>query len=396
MMPASGVYSAADAGDESKYIEETIRDGTVTDKKKNKTFDMLQDSEVLLWPGGAPQARGTAITDQPRLTIHLPGTETATGAAVVINPGGGFSKLGSDNEGIHVARWLNSIGVTAFVLRYRLRPDYEPPVALLDAGRAIRYVRHNSGQFGIDPDRIGMLGFSAGGHLASAAATRFDSGNPAAADPIDRVSNRPDFSVLLYPAIPEELIELVTVETPPTFLALTHEDRTVSPKKALPYYEALLDKGVQAELHVFGRGAHGTGMAPGDPGLGQWPELLHGWLRTTGFLTGAERIPVKGIVTIDGEPLIWGGITLIPEDPNAPVAWVHSRGEFSIEAAKGPVPGPHRVEVHILSKDFSDMKSGRYSMDGAEFYKKASPDAKGPLTVEIAADREVQIDIVTR
>lgn len=390
MLAVLVAYAAEDTEEGCK--QETIGESTTADMQENK----LHDSEALLWPEGAPQASGTATTDLPRLTIHLPKAEVATGAAVVINPGGGFSKLASDNEGLHVARWLNSVGVAAFVLRYRLRPDYEPSVALLDAKRAIRYVRHHADLFGIDTNRIGMLGFSAGGYLAAAAAIGVDTGDPAATDPIDRVSSRPDFSVLVYPAIPKDLFELVTPDSPPTFFALTHEDKTVSPKLALPLYEALLDNGVQTEMHVFGRGAHGTGLAPGDPGLGQWPTLLSGWLRTLGLLTGAERIPVKGAVTIDGEPLTWGGITFIPEDPNAPIAWVHSTGEFSIDAVNGLVPGTHRVEVHILSKDFSNMKTGRYSMDGAESFTKTSPDAKGPLMVEIAAGQEIHIAVVTK
>lgn len=369
---------------------------TMADIKNNKSNTMVNDSMVLLWPDGAPQAKGTTITDQPALTIHLPKLELVNGTAVVINPGGGFSKLASDSEGLHVAQWLNSFGVAAFVVRYRLRPKYEPSVALLDAKRALRYVRYNAEKFGIDSARIGVMGFSAGGHLASEVAIRSDEGDPEASDPIDRVGSRPDFSVLLYPGVPEELIGLVSPSSPATFFALTHLDKTASPKRALPLYEALLDHGVQAEMHILGRGAHGTGMATGDPGLGQWPALLARWLKTQGFLTSAQRIPVTGTVTIDGEPLYWGGITLIPEDPKSPIAWAHARGEFNIDAANGPVPGPHRVEVNILSRDMSDMASGRYSMDAIEHYTKASPDASGPLVVEITADQEIQISIVSK
>jgi predicted esterase len=364
--------------------------------KNNKSNTIVNDSMVLLWPDGAPQAKGAAITDQPALTIHLPKAELANGTAVVINPGGGFSKLASDSEGLHVAQWLNSFGVAAFVVRYRLRPNYEPSVALLDAKRALRYVRDSAEKFGIDPGRIGVMGFSAGGHLAAAVAIGSDEGNPTASDPIDRVGSRPDFSVLLYPAVPEELIEFVSPSSPATFYALTHEDRSVSPKQALPLYEALLDNGVQAEMYILGRGAYGTGMVLGDLGLGQWPALLSQWLRMRGFLTSAERIPVTGTVSIDGEPLYWGGITLIPEDPNAPIVWTHARGEFNIDAANGPVQGPHCVEVKILSRDMSDMASGRYSMEAIEHYTNASPDASGPLMVEFTADKEIQISIVSK
>jgi len=358
--------------------------------------ETLHDSSVLLWPDGAPEAKGTERSDQPGLTIHLPPKEKATGAAIVVNPGGGFRKLASDNEGLHVARWLNSFGVAAFVTRYRLLPDYQPAVSIRDGQRAIRYIRHNADAYGIDRNRIGVMGFSAGGHLASGAAVRFDAGNPDASDPIDRVSNRPDFAVLVYPGIAEELLELVTADVPPTFFVLSHEDSLISAGKAFQFYEALQEHSVPAEIHLFGQGTHGTGMAPGDPSLGQWPTILARWLKTSGFLTGAERIPVKGTVTIDGAPLVWGGITLIPEDPNAPITWTHSAGgHFSIDAAHGPVPGLHRVEVHILSKDLSNLQSGNYTMDGSESYTKSSPSAAGPLTLEIVPDNEIKIDIAT-
>ncbi|MDA0792131.1 MAG: alpha/beta hydrolase, partial [Proteobacteria bacterium] len=155
---------------------------------------MNAHDSVLLWPEGAPGATGTGWSDQPGLTIHRAGEHHATGAAVIVNPGGGFSKLASDNEGLHVALWLNAMGVSAFVLRYRLRPDYEPSDACLDARRAIRYVRHHAESLGVDPNRVGMIGFSAGAILAMQTATRYDPGDPAAVDPIDRASSRPDFS----------------------------------------------------------------------------------------------------------------------------------------------------------------------------------------------------------
>jgi acetyl esterase/lipase len=357
---------------------------------------MNAHDSVLLWPEGAPGATGTGWSDQPGLTIHRAGEHHATGAAVIVNPGGGFSKLASDNEGLHVALWLNAMGVSAFVLRYRLRPDYEPSDSCLDARRAIRYVRHHAESLGVDPNRVGMMGFSAGAILAMQTATRYDPGDPAAVDPIDRASSRPDFSILIYPSDRGVDVALVTADTPPAFLAATHEDRTVSPKAALRYYEALLDRGVQAEMHVFGRGLHGTGMASGDPGFGNWPGLLADWLRTRGFLTGKERISVQGSITIDGEPPVWGSISLIPEDPNAPLVWTHTSGQFQIDASCGPVAGVHRVHVNILSRDSSGMKSGRFSTDKEQRYTRASPDAGAPLTVDIAPGKAIQISISTR
>ena len=351
---------------------------------------------LLLWPEGAPHAKGTAPKDQPTLKVHLAPSDTATGAAVVVCPGGGFSKLASDGEGLHVAEWLNAIGVSVFVLRYRLRPDYEPTIALKDAQRAIRYVRHHAASFSVDPNRVGVLGFSAGGNLAASAATQYDPGITKASDPVERASSRPDFSVPIYPVIPEEIPRLVTPASPPTFLVATHEDHAPRIRRVLPYYDALLANEVSAEMHVFARGMHGTGMALGDPSLGQWPELLARWLRTHGWLTAKQRTSVRGTVTVDGEPITWGGIALIPEDPNAPVARTYTNGKFSIDAEHGPVPGTHLVEVHLLSRDFSTLSSGNYSMTGTERYRKASPGASAPLLIEIAPDTPLNIDIATK
>src|SRR3954469_6187920 len=161
------------------------------------------DREVVkLWPGGTPGAKGTdPDKDVPTLTVWLPKPEVATGSAVVICPGGGYGGLAVDHEGKQVAEWLNSLGVAAFVLKYRLGPRYHHPSMLQDAGRAIRMVRAGGKEWGIDPHRIAIIGFSAGGHLASTAATHFDAGKPDAEDPVERVSSRPDRAILVYPVI---------------------------------------------------------------------------------------------------------------------------------------------------------------------------------------------------
>ena len=155
----------------------------------------------LLWPGGAPGALGAEDADRPSLSLYLPPAERATRTAVVVCPGGGYGHLAVDHEGDQIARWLNSFGVAAFVLKYRLAPRYRHPAPLQDAQRAIRTVRHRARDLNLAPDRIGIWGFSAGGHLASTAGTHFDAGNAAAADPIDRQSSRPDFLILGYPVI---------------------------------------------------------------------------------------------------------------------------------------------------------------------------------------------------
>lgn len=263
-----------------------------------------------LWEDGAPGALGSADADVPTLTIYRPDPETANGAAVVVCPGGGYGML-ADHEGKPVALWLNTLGVTGCVLKYRLGPRYHHPVMLQDISRALRLVRTRSHDWSLDPQRLGVLGFSAGGHLASTAETHFDSGDPAATDPIDRVSSRPDFAILVYPVITmlapythegsrenllgrqpsQELIELlsnerqVTPRTPATFLVHTADDGAVPVENSLMFASALRKAGVPFELHVFQHGPHGFGLAGGDPVLGAWPGLCAHWMRANGFLT---------------------------------------------------------------------------------------------------------------
>jgi len=246
------------------------------------------NSSVLLWPNGAPQAKGTEITDQPALTIHLPPDNKATGAAIVVCPGGGFSKLALDNEGLHVAQWLNSVGVAAFVLRYRLRPNYEPSVAVLDAQRAIRYVRYNAKTYNLDSGRIGILGFSAGGHLSASAATNFDKRHYKPVDTHDQVNCRPDFAVLIYPAYLLEGRELaaeirVSKQTPPTFLVHAGDDG-ISAENSARFYLALKQAGVAGELHIYSNGGHGFGLRPSKFACSNWPRRCEAWLRAQGLL----------------------------------------------------------------------------------------------------------------
>src|SRR5579859_2071715 len=254
---------------------------------------------VPLWTGDAPGALGNEDRDRPTLTIFLPWRDSVP-TAVIVCPGGGYGGLADNHEGRQVANWLNSLGIAAFVLKYRLGPRYHHPVELGDAQRAIRMVRSRAKEFGISEDRIGILGFSAGGHLASTAGTHFDSGNPGAPDPIDRLSSRPDFLVLGYPVIsfttpythqgslhnllgdnPDpKLVESlsselqVTPQTPPTFLFHTNEDTTVPSENSVLFYLALRKNKVPAELHIFEKGPHGVGLAMRDPALSEWPGLL--------------------------------------------------------------------------------------------------------------------------
>ena len=264
-------------------------------------------SPELLWPNGAPGALGTDDGDKPSITPYL--AKSPNGTAVVVCPGGGYGALAMDHEGVQIAKWLNSLGISAFVLKYRLGPKYHHPAMIHDAQRAVRTVRSRAAAMHIQPDRIGIWGFSAGGHLASTAATHFDSGDPEAADPIDRAGSRPDFAILAYPVIslgefahvgsrnnllgknpdPKLVEDLsndqrVTPQTPPTFLFHTTADAAVPVENSVRFYMALRKAGVPAEMHIFQNGPHGVGLAPTDATLSAWGGLLANWLRERGLL----------------------------------------------------------------------------------------------------------------
>jgi acetyl esterase/lipase len=272
---------------------------------------ILQEPQtLLLWPDGAPGALGQDDRDKPAITIYMPPNTTGPMTAVIIAPGGSYARLSMNNEGRAPANYLNALGIAAFVLRYRLGPQYHHPIELGDAQRAIRTVRARAAEWHIAPDRIGMMGFSAGGHLASSASTHADAGKADAADPIDRVGSRPDFAILGYPVI--SLVEpwthqgsktnllgenpdpalarslssetQVTASTPPTFIYHTNADTVVPVENAVAYFLALRKAAVPAEMHVFRNGPHGTGLAQQDPALAEWPRLLANWLRAGGFL----------------------------------------------------------------------------------------------------------------
>ena len=268
-----------------------------------------------LWPSGAPGAMGETENDVPALLAFPAPKEVANGCGVVVCPGGGYGGLAMDHEGYQIVEWLNQRGISAWILRYRLgSKGYHHPIQKGDVLRAIRTVRHGAKAAGVDPARIGVWGFSAGGHLASTAATHFDTGVADAADEIDQVSSRPDFAILCYPVISmdeavthkgsrrnlfgpdryesEELVELlsnenrVTKETPPTFIFHTTEDQAVPVENAVRFYSALRTHGVNCEMHIYQKGRHGVGLAQTDPVLSSWPARLEDWLRTNAYLPG--------------------------------------------------------------------------------------------------------------
>lgn len=264
---------------------------------------------VLLWPNGAPGAKGDTEADKPTLTLYPASGANKVPTGVVVCPGGGYVNLAMDHEGKQIAEWLNNLGISAFVLKYRLGPEYHYPIELWDAQRAIRYVRAHAQEFGIDPNRIGVWGFSAGGHLASTTGTHFDKGDPNGVEPIDKQSSRPDFKILAYPVItflepythlgslhallgekpdPQLVRALsnelqVTPQTPPTFLFHTSDDPVVPVQNSVQFYSALRQAGVPAEMHIYLHGRHGVGLAQNDLVLKTWPDRLADWLRLQGF-----------------------------------------------------------------------------------------------------------------
>lgn len=268
-------------------------------------------SPMPLWPDGAPGALGTEPKDIPTLTAFFPAPEIATGAGMIVCPGGGYAGLAA-HEGEGYAHWLNDQGIAAFVLKYRLgSAGYRHPRMLQDAARAMRTVRFHAAEWKLDPRRLGIIGSSAGGHLASTLMTHFDAGDSAAPDPIDRVSSRPDLGVLCYPVItmggkthggsrdnllgkdpsPELVRELsnelhVTHETPPCFLFHTDEDAAVPVENSMEFAAALRQAGVPFELHIYQHGGHGMGLGTknSDPGhMHPWTGECRRWLKEQGF-----------------------------------------------------------------------------------------------------------------
>jgi acetyl esterase/lipase len=286
---------------------------------------MLTAQETIdLWPADAtPNRKQASVKEeqeraeilriknvqQPTIEVYLPSKRNATGQAVVICPGGGYGFLAYDWEGTDIAKWFNAHGIAAVVLKYRL-PDPRTSVTqhltpLLDAQRAIRTVRHHAEQWNIRKDKVGIMGFSAGGHLASTAGTRFDTGKAASPDPVERYSARPDFMILMYPVITmsqpfmhkgsmtnllganpsQQLAESyssdlqVSAQTPPTFLVHSTDDGAVPVENSLAFYRALVKYKVPAELHVYAYGGHGFSLAIGQGYLQTWTERCLDWLK---------------------------------------------------------------------------------------------------------------------
>jgi acetyl esterase/lipase len=279
-----------------------------------QTFGAAPET-IRLWNDGAPGTPSTKPGDEPVLLLSRPEPDKAVPTAVIVIPGGGYAGLAMDHEGAQIADWLNSMGVTAFVLKYRLSgTGHRHPIPMHDGQRAIRTVRSRAAEWKLDPARIGVIGFSAGGHLASTLGTHFDAGDSNADHPIDRVSSRPDFMILCYPVITmikefghkgsrenllgpapgKDLLESLSNETqvkpdtPPTFLFHTSEDSGVLPENSVAFYSALRKADVPAELHIYEKGPHGVGLAKTIPGTSSWPDRCVEWMKLHGFLDAAK------------------------------------------------------------------------------------------------------------
>lgn len=274
-----------------------------------------QTTTIPLWEAKVPYLLTGKPEHAPTLTIYKPNREKAVPTAIVVCPGGGYGGLAMGHEGKEIAEYLCNLGVTACVLKYRHAPGYKHPVPLLDAQRAIRITRSRARDLSVAPDRIGIWGFSAGGHLASTVSTHFN--KPAsldANDPVDTISSRPDFSILCYPVItleppyahmgsrrnllgatPDQAVVSslcnqlhVTQETPPTFLFHTRADKAVPVANSELYSEACRKAGVPVELVIYEQGHHGVGLAKNDPVLSMWPQKLQAWMQGRGLLNSAR------------------------------------------------------------------------------------------------------------
>lgn len=272
---------------------------------------VLTGTKQLLWPEGAPGATGAGQGHEPSITIYLPEAAKATGTAIVVCPGGGYGGLAIDHEGEQIGQWLIKEGIAAFVVQYRHAPLYGHPYPLMDAQRAVRTVRAGAAAWGLKPDRIGILGFSAGGHLTASTGILNEGGDPSAKDPIDQVSARPDFMVPIYPVITMQddythkgsrknllgenpdpaLVERYSLErqvnaqTPPTFLVHTTDDQVVPVENAVQLYLAIHKAGVPVEMHIYEKGVHGLGLGGGDEAFATWPGHFIHWLHVRGFLS---------------------------------------------------------------------------------------------------------------
>jgi acetyl esterase/lipase len=320
------------------------------------TFVLAQKlpDPIILWPQGAPGATDSTDEDRPAIIPFIPEASKRNGAAVLVVPGGGFTIRAVDHEGVLVAQWLKDRGITAFVLRYRLRPLYTRTDWVKDGQRAMQFIRAHAAEYRISGDRVGAVGFSAGANLIADMALNTVPVKSGTTDRLDRFDTKPNFMILAYGGlqIPADADSAALSSLPPTFMYGTVEDAgatTVMMEMATRLFES----GVPVETHFFRNGQHGSGFAIGDPVLGNWTTLMHNWMAAGGFLTAKSRVPLTGIIQLDGAPLVKGMLILTPVDkPEAPAVVVYMNntgtgemGRFSVPEDQGPVEGKYSVEV---------------------------------------------------
>ncbi len=392
---------------------------------------------ILLWPDGAPGTTGNSDEDKPAIIPFIPEASEQNGTAMLVIPGGGFTIRAVDHEGVLVCQWLKERGITAFLLRYRLRPLYERKDWLLDGQRAMQYIRANASRYQLDVDRIGAVGFSAGANLVADLGFNGSPGMSDASDPLEKQSAIPSFNVLAYGsmAFPSDLPADRIKTIPPTFMYSTTEDAgSIYGMSSL--YSDLMRHKVPVESHFFQNGVHGTGFAVGDPVLGQWTQMLWNWMHTNGFLSGKPRMPISGVVKLDGSPLLRGLIVLTPvEDANDPPVIIYMTntgtgelGRFDMPENQGPVKGKYKVEVRqeatrwtsnsrdpfmieMMAKyrqqtltDEDRKKWGEFlrrrdlspSIDNSILFAKQHPGDKRDYIIDVADGKDVLIEVFSK
>jgi acetyl esterase/lipase len=386
---------------------------------------------ILLWPNGAPGATGVSDEDKPAVIPFIPEASKRNGAAVLVVPGGGFTIRAVDHEGVLVAQWLKDHGITAFLLRYRLRPLYARNDWVLDGQRGMQYIRANAAKYNISADRVGAVGFSAGATMIADMAISPIAIQANATDPLTSLSSRPDFLILAYGStrVPDNAEAAKLAALPPIFMYGTVEDRS-SQGGMLDMYTRLYRANAPVEAHFFRNGIHGTGFAVGDPVLGQYTTLLHNWLATGGFLTSKPQIPLAGVVKLNGSPLLDGMVILTPvDDKSAPPVIVYIRntgtgelGRFAVPKSQGPIEGRYKVEVrqdatrwtsnsrepfmiNMMAKrtltDADSKEWGEYirkrdlspSIYNQIVYTRNKPNDKESYIIDIKKDKEVLIEV---
>jgi len=336
---------------------------------------------VLLWEKGAPNAKGDSDEDKPAIYPFLPAKEKNTGCGVLVIPGGAFTHRAMDQEGVNFGKWYAERGIAAFVLRYRIQPLYGRSDYLLDGQRGMQFVKAHAAEYGISPDRVGMIGFSAGSDLSTMLAYQPVDGKADAADVIERQSTRAAFMILAYGGTqPGAGVDPKNV--PPTFMFCTQEDRSHA-TGMLTLYRTYFDANIPAEIHFFPNGEHGTGLAAGDRQIGEWPNLMYRWMQAGNFLSAEPRAGVSGHVLLDGKPLAHGSITFVPVDDkpagsHAPrTAFVMNTdtptADFKLAQNVGLAVGKYKVEVRqdaaVWVSNNRDPTRGMSQADKAAFLR---------------------------